>query len=66
MREPDAGRQSAAKRRSKGQAKGRGPKAEGSDPRAGGALGRTRARGAQGESRAETERMILLHLGLPC
>ena len=66
MREPDAGRRSAARRRSRGQAKGRGPKAAGSELRAGGALGRTRSQGAQGELRAETERMILLHLGLPC
>ena len=66
MREPDAGRRSAARRRSRGQVKGRGPKAEGSEPRAGGALGRTRSQGVQGEPRAEMERMILLHLGLPC
>jgi len=48
MRKPDAGRRSAARRRSTGQAKGRGPKAEGSEPRAqsrGGALGK---RGAVG------------------
>ena len=45
MREPDAGRRSAARRRSRGQAKGRGPKAEGSEPRAEGALGK---RGAVG------------------
>jgi len=45
MRKPDAGRRNAARRRSTGQAKGRGPKAEGSVPRAGGALGK---RGAVG------------------
>ena len=45
MREPDAGRRSAARRRSRGQAKGRGPKAEGSEPRAEDALGK---RGAVG------------------
>jgi len=48
MREPDAGRRSAARRRSRGQMKGRGPKAVGSDPRAGGALGRTRSQGGSG------------------
>ena len=50
MREPDAGRRSAARRRSRGQAKGRGPKAEGSEPRVGGALGRTRSQGGSGRA----------------
>ena len=50
MREPDAGRRSAARRRSRGQAKGRGPKAEGSEPRAGGALGRTQSHGGSGRA----------------
>jgi len=52
MREPDAGRRSAARRRSRGQAKGRGPKAEVSEPRAGGALGRTRSQGDRGLGQA--------------
>ena len=38
--------------RSRGQAEGRGPKAKGSKPRAGGALGRTRSRGDGGSGRA--------------
>ena len=50
MREPDAGCRSAARRRSRGQAKGRGPKAEGSEPRAGGALGRTRSQEGSGRA----------------
>jgi len=54
MREPDAGRRSAARRRSMGQAKGRGPKAQSRGPEVQwgehGARGSGRAASRDGEN----------------
>ena len=63
----DASRRSAAKRQSKGQAEGQGPKVEGSESRGPEAhWGERGAEGTGGSGRVEMERMILLPLVLPC